>query len=383
MVKNCKKKILLIENFGADFYSARIPFANFLKDIGYDVYALVPDDEFVQLIKERGIQTITYSLNRKDKGVFQIFRLAIIYNQIIQKYNFDIIHSFRFQPNLINVLANIFSKKKTILHVTGLGIAFSNESLKYKLYKLISQLIYQFKLLSASKLLFQNFDDIKDLWFSSYWEKKVEVVKGSGVNTTLFSPSEFNKEIICKDLGIKPNGMVFLCVTRLLWEKGIKELCEAFTELTILFPNITLLIAGWSDLDNPRHVTFEYIESFAKHGNIHFLGKRGDIKELLSISNVFIYPSYYREGIPRSILEALAMGKVIITTKTAGCNLTVIENMNGLLISPRSIESIKDSVSNILNMDIQKLGKKSREMAVEVFSENVIFNQIEFLYNKL
>lgn len=386
MQNNSSKRVLLIENHSQDFYKARIPLAKYLKQQGLDVFALVPNDEYVPLIKSQEIHTLTYSLSRNNKGILQIIKLALTYRSIIKKNKIDVIHSFRFQPNLINILASLFLRKKTILHVTGLGIAFANNGIKYQLYRFISQLLFQLKLLLATKVIFQNHDDTNDIWLvKSIWKNKVEVVKGSGVDTKLFNPKMVtnSKEKLRLNWKINEKEIVFICVTRLLWEKGIKELCEAFRERSKTIPNISLFIVGSADLENPRHINSNFIHSFDKENKIKFLGNRNDVKELLAMSDVFIYPSYYREGIPRGILEALSMAKPIITTNTAGCNLTVVENSNGLLISPRSKESIQVAISEIIKKDLSELGKASRFLAEQSFSEEVIFKQIRNIYNQI
>ncbi len=386
MQNNNSKRALLIENHSQDFYKARIPLALYLKQQGLDVFALVPNDQYAPLIKAQEILTLTYNLNRNNKGITQIIKLALTYRSIIKSNNIDVIHSFRFQPNIINILANLFLRKKTILHVTGLGIAFANNDLKYKIYRLISQLIFQLKLLLATKIIFQNHNDTSDIWFAkSFWKSKVEVIKGSGVNTKLFSPelSTHSKEKLRKNWDINEKEIVFICVTRLLWEKGIKELCEAFQEESKTTPNISLFIVGSADLENPRHINSAFVHAYNEDDKIKFLGNRNDVKQLLEMSDVFIYPSYYREGIPRGILEALSMAMPIITTDTAGCNLTVQENRNGLLILPRSSESIQDAISKIIKMDLNKLGSASRRLAEENFSDEVIFKQIRKIYDQI
>ena len=141
-----------------------------------------------------------------------------------------------------------------------------------------------------------------------------------------------------------------------------------------------MLIVGWVDEDNPRHVPTDFINKFNNKYNIFFLGKKDNIKELLALSDVFVYPSYYREGIPRSILEALSMGLPIITTNTPGCILTVDEGENGIIIEPRSNPELYESFLSIDNFDFDKMSIQSRHMAINIFSEKIIFEKIERIY---
>ena len=146
--------------------------------------------------------------------------------------------------------------------------------------------------------------------------------------------------------------------------------------------DLKLLIVGWADKDNPQHVDQEYIDSFYDVGQISFLGKIEDVRNVLSLSDVFIYPSYYREGIPRGILEALSMGLPIITTNTPGCNLTVENKKNGFLIKPKSSKAIQESVLKILEKkNLNSMGDESRNIANEKFSNEIIYSLFENVYN--
>jgi glycosyltransferase involved in cell wall biosynthesis len=378
------KKILLIENYGSDFYKARIPFAKFLLKKGFDVYAFIPYDDYTEKVNEAGIRTISYKFDRKNKGFLQLFTLIFLFRKVINSNNFEIIHSFRFQPNLVNVLANFFNGKLIILHVTGLGIAFSNNNLKYIIFRILSQIVFLLKFIRANKIVFQNNYDASDIWISRFFKRKIKLIYGSGVDIGKFDSSIYNKSQIRLKLNIHQSDLVFICVTRLIWEKGIKELLSAFKLMAKSQINLKLIIVGFVDNDNPRKLNQEFIDSFKNSDSIYFLGKRDDIPDLIEAADVFIYPSYYREGIPRSLLEALSMSKPIITTNTPGCNMTVIDNLNGLLIEPRSSSQIVKAVTffaNNVNL-IEGMGINSRLIARNKFSNEIIFEEILKLYLK-
>lgn len=377
-----KKKVLLIENSASDFYGARVPLAKYLLNNGWQVYAMIPDDKiYSKLIQREGICVIEYSFNRKNKGLFQLYNLLKKYKVILKENDFQIVHSFRFQPNLLNVLSGIGGNSQKIIHITGLGIAFSNKSLKYQILKFISQFIFLIKFYFANKIIVQNPDDIYDIWASKFFKSKIQHINGSGVDTIKFSPESYEKRQIRTYLNISEEKKVFICITRLIWEKGISELVEAFKRLHLKNNNILLYVVGWSDYDNPRHVSHDFISSIEPDSGITFLGKRTDIPQLLAASDVFVFPSYYREGIPRSLLEALAMGLPIITTDMPGCRLVVNNNLNGLLISARSISEIECSALEILEKNFNIMRLESRRMAKALFKDTIIFEQISSLYN--
>lgn len=371
------RKVLLIENSSEDFISSRLPYATYLVKNGWDVYALVPKSEANSVIQKAGINVSFYSLNRKNKGVFQLLKLIPLYRQVIKKNEIDIIHSFRFQPNLINVLANFFNKRKLILHVTGLGIAFSRKSFRYIAQKYLSKIIFLFKLLRADRIIVQNLMDKKEICVFNIFSKKVSLILGSGVDINFFDPKKFSQKTSRTFYNIKDQTVIFVCVTRLIWEKGIKEMVDAFESLHCEDKECLLWIVGWPDLDNPRHVELNYIEKFAHSNVVKFVGKEEDVRMRLSAANFFLFPSYYREGIPRSLLEALSMGKPIITTDMPGCNLTVENGENGFLIEPYSSEAIRKTVLRCSQNDnFKAFESKSRIKAELEFSNDVVYFQI-------
>lgn len=375
------RKILLIENFPSDFYNSRLPLAKFLNSNGLDVYAMVPGgSKYTELISKTGVKVIEYEFNRNSKSIFQIIWLSLKYRKIIKEHNFDIVHSFRFQPNLINTISGIGLRHKKIVHITGLGIAFSNSSLKYLFLRGISHFVFLAQIIFVDKIIFQNSDDIEDIWACRFFKKKIELINGSGVNVDIFNPKLFNKSNLKNSLGYLIKTQIYICVTRLIWEKGIKELVEAFSIIHNQDPDKILLIVGWPDFENPRHVTEDFISTFKNNPGIRFLGKRNDIPELLAISDIYIYPSYYREGIPRSLLEALSMGLPIITTDMPGCKTTINCRKNGLLIKPRSLTEIIRGIQEINKENLIELSIESRKLAEEIFRDTLIFSKIESLY---
>lgn len=372
-----KKKVLLIENSSSDFFKSRLQFANHLQKKGYEVFALVPHSESFNL-SDCTIKMFNYHLNRNNNNFISSIKNILYFKKIIKENNIDIIHSFRFQPNFLNVFANYFNKKIIILHITGLGIAFSSRGWYYRIIQFISQLIFQIKLFRANKVIVQNPDDKDDILFSRLWKNKIEIIKGSGVDINLFNSDSYNKSILRSKFNILNNHVVFVCVTRLIWEKGISEMITAVKKINN--HKIKLFIIGSPDFDNPRHVSQTFIDKFNSDANISFLGRKDNIEELLSASDVFIYPSYYREGIPRGILEALSMSLPIITSNTPGCRLTVVEGKNGYLVRPKSEEDLIFAIKKILNNDLIKMGRYSRMLAENEFQNEIIFKQIEEIY---
>lgn len=369
------RKVLLLAHCGEDFFKARLSFAQYLQRQGIEVFVMVPKDNYTSKIQEFGFKVGTTSLQRDNTNPITLLKAIVEANKFANLHTIDIVHSFKFIPNLINTLSNLFSKRRVVLHIAGLGIAFANNDLKYKVIRQVFRLLFFMQFIRANIVIIQNPDDYSDFFFKELFKDKIKVVKGSGVDVKFFSPT------VSSRVG---RNVTLLCTTRLIWEKGIRELVDAVSLLPKhIQDSLQVLIIGEPDDKNPRAVTADYIEQFRESSKILFLGKRNNIKDYLVESDIFILPSYYREGIPRSILEALACAKPVITTNVPGCNLTVKNGINGYLIEPKSPVAIRDAILEMFQRreDWNMMGRVSREMAIENFSEEVVYNQIVNLYN--
>lgn len=382
-------KVALVENFGADFVNSRLRYSLFLKENGVKVTAIIPQDGYREIIEKQGVQVIEVGENIRGNALLNKIKYALKLRTILRSYDFDIVHFYRLQPNIIGTfVAGISTTSKIVNHVTGLGVAFSNKSVKNLLLQFLIKFLYQFNNYCFSPYtIFQNKQDAVDLGI----HKNSICVKGSAVNE-----SSFNKEVeknkrqkilnLKNEIGLPTEGAkVFLFVSRLLKEKGIFELIEGFeaAQKETKVP-IYLVLAGWSDEENPSSVNSEELMELIKDVTyIKFLGKRSDVDLLLALSDVSILPTYYREGTPRFLLESMAMGKAIITTDMPGCNHLIPTGENGELIKPKSVDEIKDAIVRILNRDLMNLGMNSSKLYQERFSENVVYPTILNLYKSL
>ena len=381
-----KKHILLIENYSYDLLTLRMDYVKFLINKGYKVSVLVPDDGYVEDIKKEGISVYTYPLDRKSLNPIKVFKSIYSIKKIINSLQPDIIHSYRIQPNFIVALVGRYKKSiKIVNHITGLGYAFASNTFKSYIYKKISLLIYSFLSKKSDVLVFQNDDDMNLLKENGINNDKFVLIMGSGVDENLFDVQKISveeKNKLRKELNISENTIVIITVARLIWEKGIKEFVEAAEKLSTKYQNLLFLSVGWIDESNPSAIPKSFIEKYSKLPNIKFLGKRYDIKELLAISDIYVLQSYYREGIPRSSLEAMAMSLPIITTEMPGCKLTVDNEYNGYKIPPKDTNALINKLKMLINNPIkrQKMGENSREKFIKNFANKVVYKKMEELY---
>ncbi|MFK7946498.1 MAG: glycosyltransferase family 4 protein [Saprospiraceae bacterium] len=378
-------KILLIEHTCSEFVSSRLRLGVFLKKQGYNVYALVPNngkEQHYKTIKNAGLSLLTYPYKRNDTNISSNLKRIKIFRGLIKEHQFDIVHSFKFQPNLYAAISSLgIRKSKLVLHITGLGVAFSDKKTpKIRILRFISQAIFLFNFIIADRLIFQNHDDEKELWLTSLFKKKHSVIEGSGVDIEKFDKQNFDIQALKNKRNLE-DKFIMTFISRLVWQKGVREVVQAMKVLLEQYPNFYLQIVGNTDPKNPETVTEEFINENRVEGSIDFLGRRSDIPELLAISDLYVYPSYYREGLPRTGLEALATGLPIITTDSPGCNLLIEEGENGYLVLPKSAEAVKEAIEKIYNGNkMTTMGKRSREIAETKYQNEIIYKRIYSKY---
>lgn len=328
---------------------------------GFEVHVVSPfmSSNLLGRIQGRGIFVHQINLQRTGLNPFSdICSLFQIYN-VLKKLKPDFVMGYTIKPVIYgSFAAKLAGVKNSFSLITGLGYAFTGEAKgKRKAIQKILHLLYKLALKFNTGVFFQNSDD-KQLFQNLGLVSKnssVSVVNGSGVNTEEFQPTPF------------PKTTDFLLIARLLGDKGVREYVQAAKMLNESHPTATCRLVGFVD-DNPDSIQESELQSWIDGGYIDFLGRLDDVKPAITQSSVYVLPSY-REGTPRSVLEAMAMGRPIITTDAPGCRETVVDGVNGFLVP------VKDSIA-IYNKMIQfiedkplaeLMGEKSREIAEQKF----------------
>lgn len=375
-MKQNKFTIAVVANTGWNIVNFRLGLIKALIAKGYKVIAIAPTDEYSSNIISTGCHYIPLKrLERKGTNPFKDFRLLLELYNIYRKESVDIALQFTIKPNIYGSLAASFAKVKTICTVTGLGYSFLNNNLVSKL----ARRLYKFAFKKANLVAFQNNDD-RNLFTSENLVKnqKTVIIRGSGINCEKFKP------LPKSDLS---TSFVFLFVGRLLYDKGVIEYLKAAEIVKDQFPEITFQILGSLDKDNPSCISLEILEDYQRKGIVTYLGTSDDVKDKIRNSDTVVLPSY-REGLPRVMLEAISMAKPVITTDTAGCRDTVIDNVTGFLVPVKNIDKLADAMIKMINLpdsERVRMGKNGRELALEQFDEKAVienyFQNIEFLLN--
>ena len=378
-------KIALVENFGSDFYGARLRYALFLQKLGHEVIAIVPNDGYTEKIRNAGINTIAIDIDIRERSLSAMLKFGQKLGKIFRKEKFDVIHLYRMQPNIIGTSFAFFNspKSKIINHITGLGVAFTKTSYKYKLVQKIIKFAYKFNSrVFNAQLIFQNIEDKLELGN----DEKFLVIKGSAVDEDRFKPIDIINTQTKNELMEKyhfSGTFTLIFVSRLLKQKGLDDLVNAVNDINKeADKKINLMIVGWIDPSNPDSFSEEEITAYSKLPNVAYLGKRNDIDQLIAMADAAVLPTFYREGTPRFLLEAMAMAKPILTTDMPGCNHLVKNKQNGVLVEPRNKEAIVEGLRFLLKADTKQLGVNSEKIYKTEFSEHVVYNNLLSSYKK-
>lgn len=372
------KKLLYFVNVDTFFISHRLPLA--LEGIkkGYDVYLLTKNTGSFELLKGYGIKCIDINIRRGFSNpiseLFLIVKLIFIYNSIQP----NIIHQITLKPYLYGSFATKFIQKKNLVvinAITGLGYLFIGD--RHKLFGRILRLALRIALKDRNRLfkyIFQNKADLKIFTDQIGIEiKQFRIIKGSGVNEKLF----------VRKKGYNVNGKIrFMFVARLLKDKGIDEFLSAAKSLENQLNNdCEFIVVGGIDLKNPASMTKSEIENYLVKDYISWWGHQSNIDEIYNDCDVACLPSY-REGLPKSLVEAMSMQCAIITTNAPGCADCVEDGVNGVLIPIKDVEALINAIQYFVQnpSKIIEMGEESRKKMIEEMSLNQVLEETFNLY---
>ena len=363
---NKQLKIGIVLNTAWNIYNFRLGLVKALLAAGHEVYAIAPVDDFVPAIEATGCQFVPVQyLSRKGVNPIQDMRFGYELYQIYSSKELDVVLQYTIKPNIYGCLAAGRAKVKSISTVTGLGYSFLKEGWVNKIVKLLYKTAFK----SGTRIAFQNRDDKK--LFENLTlcpASKTTLIKGSGINTSHFKPMPKQKTY---------DKLIFLFVGRLLYDKGINELFEAAQKFKKQCPDTEIWVVGAIDDGNPSAVNKEEVAEQEANGTIRYWGVSKDVRSIIQEADVVVLPSY-REGLPRVMLESLAMAKPIITTDTAGCRETIQDTKNGFLVPVKDAEALASAMLKMYNLtdeERKNMGKVGREMALQEFDEQAIIKR--------
>lgn len=372
-------KILIIASLDQSLINFRGDLIAALIANNYEVLCAAPDfrQNYIEKIEALGAKTVAFDLQRTGLNPLKDLKSISQLKKIITDHKVDLVFPYTIKPVVYGSIAARKRNVPVVSLITGLGLTFSGVNLKAKALQIVTQEMYRYALRKNEMVIFQNQDD-RQLFFEKNITAKnqnTEVVDGSGINL-----ERFDFRVRKKQTG---EAIKFVIVGRLIKEKGVALFIEAARKLKTKFTNAEFHLIGRPPDNNPSSLSEAALRAYDEQGLVVYHGHQTNVVSLLSEADVFVLPSYYREGVPRSILEALSIGMPIITTLMPGCKETVDDGKNGFLIPPEELEPLIDSMNFFLeNPDqIAIMGKESRKLAENKFDVHIINDQLLKIIN--
>ncbi|PTQ58276.1 glycosyltransferase involved in cell wall biosynthesis [Sphingomonas aurantiaca] len=333
---------------------------------GYDVVALAPRDAHSDALVAMGVRYFPVDIDSKGLSPIHDIKLATHYYRILKELRPVAFLGWTIKPNVYGSLAAHALGIPVINNISGLGTAF----IKIGLLTRIVRMLYRTALARSSTVFFQNRHD-RDLFVAQRLVRapRTALLPGSGIDLAQFVPETFVPEPASETA-----APVFLMVARLLRDKGVVEFADAARIVRETRPDVAFELLGFLDVQNRTAIDRDTVEGWEREGCLRYLGEAADVRPYLARATAVVLPSY-REGMPRSLLEAAAMGRPLIATDVPGCTEIARAGQNAFLCAPRDARSLADAMLALLALDADArtaMGRRSREIAEREFDVSVV-----------
>ena len=362
------KKILMLCPTSNSVKNFRLPLIRKFKSEGYQVGVCVFDEDNRELIENIGVDFFCIPSRNRSLNPFHFLKQKNSYKKLIKEYQPDVVFTFVLKPNTIGVMAaHSVGVKEIYSMVEGLGDVFTNNTLKWRIVRHIVCRWYKKSLKLVKKVFFLNVDDRAEFISRKLaLEEKCQLIKGVGVDLERFEQKPIK------------NHSTFLMISRMIKAKGVFEYCECARIVKQKYPNVVFNYLG---AEGPLKLMD--IQEYIDDGSINYLGTTKDVRPYIQDCGIFVLPSYYREGLPMSIMEAEAVGRAVITCDNVGCRDTVVNGYNGFLIPKGDVQELVKKVIWMLEnpKEVVEIGCHSRKYAEENFNQEkineIILNTIQ------
>ena len=343
-------------------------------DKGYKVSVITRCRENAREFRKYGLTPINIEFSRR--GLNPITELLTIFQlrTILKRIKPDIVHNVALKPVVLGSLAAQFAGVQNIVNApVGMGYVFTSEENRARILRPVVNALIRYSLgRPVRRVIIENNDDFNNLVASGFAKKdSIALIKGAGVDTKKF------------DYKPEPDGQVrVIMVSRLLRDKGVQEFIDAAKLVKARESTVQFVLVGDVDEGNPTSLTADQLTDLRKSRDVTWLGARTDIAELLAASHVACLPSY-REGLPKSLIEAASAGRPIVTTDVPGCREVVTHMVNGLLIQPRDVTALATAIEKLVNDPQlrQSMGKENRQKAESEYANEMIIAQTHGVYD--
>lgn len=376
-MKKNKKLLILVNNLGF-FCSHRLPIAEALLAKGFDIcigYGEIGDTN-PDLLKEKGFKVNSIPMKRGGINIFKELKTFFYILKFFKKEKPDIVHLITIKPYLYGGIVSRMTDIPAVLSaVSGLGALFIHKNMRSKLIRFLLYPIYKLAFQhSNQKVITQNNDDMELLvkW-GVLNPLKIKLIKGSGVNIENFTNLD------------EPEGIPVVCFAgRLLKDKGVYEFVSAAKLLKERGVNARFYLAGNLDHNNPAGLNINDLNNIKNEGCVEILGHQKDISKLYASSSIICLPSY-REGMPKSLIEAAAASRAVVTTDVSGCRDAIIPNKTGFLVPVKNVKKLADRLEWLIKNPKERIamGKAGRKFAEKEFPiEKIVKSHLD-VYDEL
>ena len=370
------KKLFIVVNVDWFFLSHRKDVALAAKEAGWDVTIVTADTGKLEVIETLGLKTINLPMSRSGMNIVQELKTLNWLRKLYKREKPDVVHHVGMKTILWGTLAAKYVRVKGVVNaISGLGGFFAEEN-KGLLSKVMPKVLKFSHNRKNLLCIFQNDDD----WglyvkHGIIKHEQGRFIKGSGVDLNQF----------CYTPEPETGKIKVMLTARMIVEKGIFLLTEAAERLRKKYEDkVEFLLVGGLD-DHPGAITKEQLEAVCDGSYIQWLGYRTDILDLLKQCHIMAFPSYYMEGLPKSLIEADAIGRPIITSNSVGCKETLVDGYNGFLIQPKDVDALTAKLDLLLSdKELRiKMGKNARKYAEDYFSIEIVKERHLAIYNEL
>lgn len=366
-------KFVLISPKNRTAYNFR---GDLIKEIiskGYEVIVTGPDRIDIDKIEKLGARFVEIPMNKTGTNVLGDIKYCFALFRLLKKERPDVTLGYTVKPVIYGAIAARLAKIKNINSlVTGGGYTFVSRTMKAKILGFIVRILYRIGFGCSDHIIFQNPDDMDEFCKRRLTTlKKCSVVNGSGVNMNHFKPTAF------------PETITFSMLSRILKSKGVETYLEAAKIVKEKYPKVKFCLLGKYETSMQDAVPKQSVEEYIKEGIIERFEETSDVRPFYEMSSIYVLPSY-REGTPRTVLEAMAMGRPIITTDTNGCRETVNHGINGFLVPVNDKDALAMAMIKFIEYPelITQMGQKSIELCRNKFEVSKV-NQRMLGYMKI
>lgn len=364
-------KLLFVVTEDWYFVSHRLPLAVAARGAGFEVAVATRCATHCAAIREAGVTVIPFGMDRRGLNPVGVLREALALSALLRRERPDLLHLVALRPVVVGqIAARLAGIPRVVSAITGMGFLFTAQGRNHWARRGLERALP--RLLSRGLTIVQNGDDARQLEALGVASSRLRLIPGAGVDTGRFKP-----------VPVPEGPPVVMLASRLLWDKGVGEFVEAARQLAD--SGARFVLVGAAEDDNPAAISRAEVERWVREGVVEWWGHQADMAATLAQASIVCLPSFYPEGLPKALLEAMACGRPCITTDAPGCRDAVRHGDNGLLVPVRDAEALAAAIRRLLERPEERahMGARGRERAVSEFSQEKVIEATLAVYREV